>query len=333
MISLKHAVANVSWSFIISVVALVLSGWVAYTDTFSAPHVLLSFNEPAWIRLNAAPGSTTGEASGLVGIVATCSFTNTGARTGIVEDVLLRVQSDDGAEKWLFFPLFQIDNSKMLAPKQLPGAPAAEIGIDLTNALSGRFYPVAVSGKQSVAFTYLFQPVLDVPNFKYAKLTPHSYQITALSRMAGENAYTESQQLTVKILPHSIDIINSQGILQVQGEEVHKARSAVDTVRPLPDWANGAIWGALLTFVLTVLLPGAWILLLKRLHEPVDQAVLDFLGTLAPGDKKTVGEISVAANMTRENVERSLKRLSSKSKAVEDDGQGRWWKVVMYKAN
>jgi len=213
-------------SLFISIGALLLSAWVAYTSTLSPPDVHVSFSDPVWIHLGDLP--TKEDSPGEVGLVLTCSFTNTGARNGVVEDVLLRIQSEDGSENWLFFPIFQIDASKVLLAREVPSpSPTSIVGVQLMNALSGIFYPVGVPGRSSVALTYLFKPVRDLAALKYTKLTPHTYEIAALVRMAGEDGYKRTQTISVKIVPHSIDIINSGQSLQIQSDQEHNARSYV----------------------------------------------------------------------------------------------------------
>jgi hypothetical protein len=103
----------------------------------------------------AKDNSSNPYASDDVGMVVTFSFTNSGARTGVVEDVLLRVRSEEGLDKWLFRPALQIDNSKMMSTKTVesPKIPSSLVGVSLPNAVMGSFYPVAVAGKQSVTFT------------------------------------------------------------------------------------------------------------------------------------------------------------------------------------
>lgn len=69
--------------------------------------------------------------------------------------------------------------------------------------------------------------------------------------------------------------------------------------------------------------------LINRRRTSVDYKLLDFLSQNAPGDDKTVEEISGAINVSEKKVKASLHRLRDKLQ-VAVDGKGRWREIRRY---
>jgi hypothetical protein len=74
---------------------------------------------------------------------------------------------------------------------------------------------------------------------------------------------------------------------------------------------------------------GVWVWFSTRSRDSDDRKVRAYLGGLARGVDKTVGEIGAATSLSDKKVGASLERLFDKLQ-VENDGQGRWRKVHRY---
>jgi hypothetical protein len=187
-------------ALLVSLFSLAVSFWTS----FSPADIGLSVSSPQWIlRAEGYKPLKTGkeEAQPRLMLKLTCSFSNKGARTGVIENVALKFQSEDRNAKWLFSPYLVVDDAKMISERW-----------ESLNWAKGSFYPVAVPGKQTVALTYIFFPESDLPNFNNVKLAPHRFKATVLSWAAGEEAWREQQSFTINFDQDLIDEI-SKGVI------------------------------------------------------------------------------------------------------------------------
>jgi len=201
-----------------SVVALVVSLTVAYFSTLSAPDIRVFVSAPQWFMGSIQTGDYPNQKSGKqLAIKLTCAFSNHGARNGVIEDVMLRLESLDDSTRWLFYPGVQVDDAKFLSSDS-PVPPTA------TKGLIGTFYPVSVPGKQSQLSTYLFLPMLKHPNFPFQDVKPHKFRVGVLARESGDQKWTTQQTFTADLSQGTLDFIQTGATLQQFPDELDQAR-------------------------------------------------------------------------------------------------------------
>jgi hypothetical protein len=194
----------VQWtSLALSVVAFLMSALVAYMSTLSGPDIAVSVSSPQWVMRNSQ-----------IQIKLTCVFANRGARSGVVEDVMLRLESEDDATRWLFYPGIQIDDTKFLEadPK----------------GIMGTVYPVSIAGKQTQAITYLFLPMLQHPNFPYGEIKPHKFRFVVMTRRNGSHRWKKQPPVTVVLSQSALNAIQTGTTMQQYPEEFDHARREIN---------------------------------------------------------------------------------------------------------
>ena len=179
-------------SFILSTIALLVSFW----SSFSPANVEVAVNSPVWIARGAA-----------LGIKLTCVFANSGARTGIINDILLKMEGKDGTSAFLFFPVTVIDETQFT----LEAKPDVKF-------VKGPFYPIGVQGKQTLVLSFIFIQYTNNPNFKSAKIDPQEYKLTVLTRSGTFKTYDLQQSLTVNLEQGALDTLRQGTMVQVNSD-------------------------------------------------------------------------------------------------------------------
>jgi len=198
-----------------SLAALFISVLVAYFSTLSPPDIQTSVSSPIWAMTSDPSGNKQ------LAINLACAFSNHGARNGVVEDVMLRLESLDDSTRWLFYPGLQVDEAKFLSSDS-PVPPTSVKG------LIGTFYPVSVPGKQSQQSSYLFLPMLKHPNFPFLGAKPHKFRVTVLTRANGEQEWRTQQTFTDNLPQSTLDFIQTGATLQQFPDEFDQARRDIN---------------------------------------------------------------------------------------------------------
>jgi hypothetical protein len=215
--SQRHAVGKMTkassvipWiALVISVCSLVLS----YFTSLSASNIVVDVSAPQWVMRHIQLGNITNQIPTSIAVKLTCAFSNKGARTGVVNDLLLKLESLDDLTRWLFYPGIQVDDTKFLEadPK----------------GIMSSVYPVTVAGKQSQVSTYLFIPMLQHPNFPYGEIRPHKFRATVLMRTNGDHDWKPQQVFVVDFSQQIIDQIKTGMVLQQFPDELDQLRRDV----------------------------------------------------------------------------------------------------------
>jgi len=206
----------------LSLIALAVSLLTAYLTSLSGPDIKVFVSSPQWVMRHVKTGELPNKrAENQLGIKVTCGFSNHGARNGVVEDILLRLQSQDDGTKWLFYPTVQLDDAKFLE-----GGPANPP--DAIKGIIGTFYPMSIVGRQSQVATYLFMPMLQHPNFPFGDLKPHRFNVSVLTRSDDERDWKTQQTFTVVFDQNAIDEIRNGATMQLFPEELDSARRDVN---------------------------------------------------------------------------------------------------------
>jgi hypothetical protein len=193
-------VGTVQWiSLAFSFVALITSAIVAYTSTLSGSDIQVSVSSPQWVMRDKT-----------IQVKLTCVFSNRGARTGVVEDVMLRLESEDDTTRWLFYPGLRVDDTKFLEAD--------------AKGIMGTVYPVSIAGKQTQAVTYLFLPMLKHPNFPYGEINPHKFRFVVMTRSNGCRRWKKQPPVTVVLSQDTLNAIQTGTTMQQYPEEFDQAR-------------------------------------------------------------------------------------------------------------
>jgi len=138
------------------------------------------------VRLNSVQfGGRFGESSGQSSkhslmVVATCAFANNGARSGQIDMLALRFDSQDDSTQWLYTPYVVVDDAR-LVPQLIP------------SAIKSRFSPVVLPGKQTATYTYMF--FTDDTTL----LAPHKFKVSLFSWMPDQVTPTEQEVRTLDL--------------------------------------------------------------------------------------------------------------------------------------
>jgi len=202
----SNKVGVVQWiSFALSVLAFVISAVIAYMTTFSGPDIQVSVSSPQWVL------------EGQLRIKLTCVFSNRGARSGVIDDVMLRLESQDDATKWLLYPLVEVDERKFWESEEPGDREKAESSV----------YPVWVAGKQSQVVTYLFVPLPDHPDFPYRGIKPHKFKFVLMTRSNGKWEWERQPPATIVLSKDTLDKMSPSGTMQDYFEEFDRARHEI----------------------------------------------------------------------------------------------------------
>jgi len=108
----------------------------------------------------------------------TCTFANAGARTGVVDNIAVKMESADDTTNWLFSPYAVLDSVT-------------------SKHMKDSFYPLTVPGKQTASLTYLFFGETGLSGFDEVQLTPHRFKMTLFTWTDGETRWREQQQFGI----------------------------------------------------------------------------------------------------------------------------------------
>jgi len=183
-------------SIIISIVALILSGIVAWKNYLAPFKLSLDSGSP---RLEPCPVKLIGGREVIrFAVVLPLHFVNMGTHDGSIKDIVLTVRSRENA--WLFYPGFYCKYSV---------STESTLGRKLTEDPSNEpFYPIHLQGKQTLYKPIVFFPVSNNKRFPLGDnpLLPgkHGFQIKTLQ--AGKEDYevklsfhiTLSEETTIK---------------------------------------------------------------------------------------------------------------------------------------
>jgi hypothetical protein len=200
----SNSVGIVQWiSLALSLVAFLMSALVAYMSTLSGPDIAVSVSSPQWVMRGKQ-----------IQIKLTCVFSNRGARSGVVEDVMLPLESEDDATRWLFYPGIQVDDTKFLEAD--------------SKGIMGTVYPVSIAGKQTQAVTYLFLPMLQHPDFPYGEIKPHKFRFVVMTRSNGSHRWKKQPPATVVLSQDALNAIQTGTTMQQYPEEFDHARREIN---------------------------------------------------------------------------------------------------------
>jgi len=159
-------------------IALIISVILAWRNYLSPFHVNIFCGYPRLepLPLKLEDGSTVIRFSAILPLY----FTNSGAREGVISDIILVVNSDQNG--WLFHPFFYTKYSMTTEPA---------LGTKLTEDSSNEpFYPVHLAGKSKVYKSIVFS-LLKHERFPLGTnpLSPGKYSFTVKTLEAGKNDY------------------------------------------------------------------------------------------------------------------------------------------------
>jgi hypothetical protein len=186
---------------------------VSYSTSLSAADFAINVSAPQWAMRAIRLGDQPNQQPSTLTIKLTCAFSNKGARTGVVNDLLLRLEAVDDRTKWLFYPAIQVDDAKFLG-----GEP---------KGVMGSVYPVTVAGKESQVFTYLFLPMLNHPDFTFGEIKPHKFRVAVLARTNGHDSWTTQQSFTLDLGQDVIESISRGMVMQQFPDEFDGFRRGV----------------------------------------------------------------------------------------------------------
>ena len=138
-------------------------------------------------------------------------------RNGVVDDILIRLDSLDDSTRWIFYPAVQVDDTKFLSSD--PPVPA-----DALKGLVATFYPVSVPGKQSQVASYLFIPMLKHPNFPFGQIKPHTFRVSVITRSDGNVNLVTQQVFTDVLSDVAIAQIKTGAVYQQFPDELDQLR-------------------------------------------------------------------------------------------------------------
>jgi hypothetical protein len=197
--------------FFVSLTALGLSLW----NTFQPADIALAVSSPQWVLIDSDPATVANVQLNPL-LKLTCTFSNTGARTGVVEYFVVRFVSDDGT-KWLYSPYFTVDDSKWMTENWRKG-----------NWREGMFSPITVTGKQTIQTTYLLFPESGLANFSNVALTPHKFTVSVLTWESGNDMWRERGEFHIDFSQSAINAIKSGGTFMTP---ISEQQQRVQTVR------------------------------------------------------------------------------------------------------
>jgi|GEM_PF-3721489 len=147
---------------VVAAVASAAAAWFAacsvYRESHSPFSPAVSFGTPAF-----------GLSAGTVSVGLPLSISNSGAQSGCIGDVALRLQSKATNTRWAFFPAFFLDITSYL--RAMPGKAEA------FSAIESPATPIKLSGHEKMVKGILFMPrpaeSPAVPSLKVEDLTPN----------------------------------------------------------------------------------------------------------------------------------------------------------------
>ncbi len=173
-------------SITISVIALIISLITLYLTYLEPPKIQVSVSSPTWLG--------TLNTQDAIALKLTCVISNLGSRNGVVEDVVLIVESEEKKKTFLFSPVVVVDDHTFYQTRATS-----------KQWVSGVFRPVPVSPHESIVITLLFHPETNNPTFPFDSLSPGTYRISVRTRRSGDTGWKQHQVFTVLFTQQTIN--------------------------------------------------------------------------------------------------------------------------------
>jgi hypothetical protein len=206
------------FSVFISVLSLIIAGLALWNTSLAAPDIKASTGSvtfrgklPAQVRPEDANTPTV-----QVTLKLTCNFSNLGARSGGLADIVLEFKGDKNNFRSLFIPMFVVDDEKYFAAKLLQ-----QPDIYWTK---GSFSPIELPGKQSVVETVLFVPDEAATSGVFSSDT---YRLIVFTREAGKDRWTNQQTLEFAINQATIDSLKQGTDILISGKNTDEPRKVL----------------------------------------------------------------------------------------------------------
>ncbi len=186
---------NVDWiARVISVISLLGAMYALWNSMLAPADVKASVSSPMFLWRPESEMPVGGQqAKPKLMMKAICSFSNNGAHAGVISNLVLRFESDDGT-KWVFAPYWVVDDAKLIAD-----------GFGKRTWVKEPFHPIIIPGKQVAAYSYMFFAESGLANFADATLTPHTFRVSLLTWSPSDAAPHEQQVSTLNFDKDLID--------------------------------------------------------------------------------------------------------------------------------
>jgi hypothetical protein len=194
-------------------IALLISGIVAWKNYLSPFNVKIYCGNPRLelLPLKLEDGRTVSRFSAILPLY----FVNTGAREGVIRDIILIVNSDQ--DKWLFQSVFYTKYSIKTE---------STLGKTLTKDPSNEpFYPVHLAGKSEVYKAIVFVPLkTDSFSLGTSPLSAGNYSFTVKTLEVGKEEYKTKLVFNINLNDESIANLSKCVILLPFLEEIKDER-------------------------------------------------------------------------------------------------------------
>src|SRR5207244_10888684 len=121
-------------------------------------------------------------------IKLTLTFVNSGARAGVVEDMILRFESEDGGVRCLYSLLAVVNEERFIQPRSQPD----------TNWVKSSFYPIAIGGRQSISESVIFNYSPSNLDRNLSGFAPNRLRVLLLTEQA-DHRRSWSRQATFSV--------------------------------------------------------------------------------------------------------------------------------------
>lgn len=199
--------------FITGIIALILTGILAWKNYFSPFSVKVLHGKP---RLE--PGKhilKNGTSVTRFAMVLPLFFTNSGAREGVINDIIVTVKSKTNF--WQYLPVFF---TKYTMQKE------STLGEKLTEDPSKEpFHPIHLQSKGQIYNTVLFVTLEnEYSTLGENELLPDTYHFTIQISDSSEFTYTIKDEFDIEFNQQHIRSLIDGGILILETEETKKSR-------------------------------------------------------------------------------------------------------------
>jgi hypothetical protein len=208
------SVTKTSWlPIVLSVVSLCLSMAALWYSWLSPPDISAIASRPAlyWQGPN-EPGEPPpvpgfkGNNKQLLMVKATCTFANSGAQTGTVSLLALKLEADDGTI-WSGSAYWIVDDAQITASDPL--------------SKKVPFSPIVLAAKQTTAHTYVF--VVEPPDPDKIDLVPRIFHVTLFTWSPSQKEPVKQQAMTLDMNSAVISVMgSSHDWVGVPSEEIRQ---------------------------------------------------------------------------------------------------------------
>jgi len=201
---------------VIAIIALLISGFVAWNNFLSPFNVKVSCGNP---RLEPLPLKLEdgGEVFRFYAILP-LHFTNTGAKGGTISDIALIVKSEENT--WLFQPAFYTKygvQTELTLGKKLTKDPSNE-----------PFYPINLAGKTTIYKSIVFTPAKhEKYPFGANPLLPDIYTFTVQTLKNDEEDYETQLTFNLVLQEEQVTSLSRGNYLIPFTEELKKKRQQI----------------------------------------------------------------------------------------------------------